>query len=116
MRPCLRPAALIALLLVAVATMTVDHAVARTCTLTGTAATCEDGRTGLCVGDAILWPDGTRCPLFRNPRVQIDTSGAVRIGPGVFVGSGTGRGNVPLDDPNGPYTSRRAFIDGVRSC
>ena len=35
-------------------------ALAANCKRNGNAVTCDDGRTGIFAGDAIIWPDGTR--------------------------------------------------------
>ena len=35
-------------------------ALAANCKRNGNVVTCDDGRTGIFTGDAIIWPDGTR--------------------------------------------------------
>ncbi len=89
-------------------------ATAQNCRRTGTAVTCDDGRTGQFTGDAIVWPDGTRSRAARHPSVIIGNRSSVQVGPGVFVGEG--KGSVPLDDPNSPYKQKCAMLDGVSYC
>ena len=51
------------------------------CKRNGNAVTCDDGRTGIFAGDAIIWPDGTRSSSARHPSVISGTrirSGSVR--------------------------------------
>jgi len=88
---------------------------AQTCTRSGSAVTCDDGRTGMFAGDTIIWPDGTRSSTKRHPSVIIGNPSSVIVGPGVFVGDGKG-GQVPLDNPNSPYKQRCAVLDGVSYC
>jgi hypothetical protein len=90
-------------------------AVAQSCTRSGDAVTCDDGRKGMFTGDAILWPDGTKSSASRHPSVIIGHPSSVIVGPGVFVGNGKG-GSVPLDNPNSPYKQRCAILDGVSYC
>lgn len=87
---------------------------AQNCTRTGNAVTCDDGRTGILAGDAIVWPDGTRSSSTPHPSVRIGHKDSVRVGPGVFVGQG--KGSVPLDDPNAPNKRNCAILDGVSYC
>lgn len=87
---------------------------AQNCKRSGNAVTCDDGRTGVLAGDAIVWPDGTRSSLTPHPSVHIGHKDSVRVGPGVFVGQG--RGSVPLDDPNAPNKRNCAILDGVPYC
>ncbi len=90
-------------------------ALAQACKRNGNAVTCDDGRTGLFAGDAIVWPDGTRSSASNpHPSVIIGHKDSVRVGPGVFVGQG--RGSVPLDDPNAPNKRNCAILDGVPYC
>lgn len=84
------------------------------CTRDGSMVTCDDGRRGIFSGDAIIWPDGTRSSASPHPSVIIGNKSSVRVGPGVFVGKGTG--SVPLDDPNAPNKTRCAILDGVAYC
>ncbi len=86
------------------------------CKRSGSTVTCDDGRTGIFAGDAIIWPDGTRSSSARHPSVQIGHKDSVRVGPGVFVGSPSGRGSVPLDDPNAPHKRDCAVLDNVSYC
>lgn len=86
-----------------------------TCTRTGTAITCPDGRVGVFTGDAVLWPDGTRSTTSpEHPAPGIHIGRGVQVGPGVFVG--TGRGSVPLDDPNSAYRRSCVVVDAVTYC
>jgi hypothetical protein len=87
---------------------------AQNCKRSGNAVTCDDGRTGLFTGDAIVWPDGTRSSSAPHPSVHIGHKYSVRVGPGVFVGQG--RGSVPLDDPGSPNKRNCAILDGVSYC
>ena len=89
---------------------------AQNCKRTGAAVTCDDGRTGVFAGDAIVWPDGTRSSAAPHPSVIIGHKPSVRVGPGVFVGSPSGQGSVPLDDPNAPNKKNCAILDGVSYC
>ena len=91
-------------------------ALAANCKRAGSVVTCDDGRTGIFGGDAIIWPDGTRSSSVRHPSVTIGHKDSVRVGPGVFVGSPSGRGSVPLDDPNAPHKRDCAVLDGVNYC
>jgi hypothetical protein len=84
------------------------------CKRTGNAVTCDDGRTGILAGDAIVWPDGTRSSSTPHPSVHIGHKDSVRVGPGVFVGQG--KGSVPLDDPGAPNKRNCAILDGVSYC
>jgi hypothetical protein len=87
---------------------------AQNCKRTGNAVTCDDGRTGILAGDAIVWPDGTRSSSTPHPSVRIGHRDSVRVGPGVFVGQG--KGSVPLDDPGAPNKRNCAILDGVSYC
>ncbi|MGD9921635.1 MAG: hypothetical protein AB7V13_09340 [Pseudorhodoplanes sp.] len=91
-------------------------ACAANCSRSGSMVTCDDGRTGILAGDAIIWPDGTRSSNVRHPSVSIGHKDSVRVGPGVFVGAPSGRGSVPLDDPNAPHKRDCAVLDGVPYC
>ena len=66
-------------------------ALAANCKRTGSVVTCDDGRTGIFAGDAIVWPDGTRSSSVKHPSVHIGHKDSVRVGPGVFVGSPSGK-------------------------
>ena len=91
-------------------------AIAANCKRTGSVVTCDDGRTGIFAGDSIVWPDGTRSSSVKHPSVHIGHKDSVRVGPRVFVGSPSGRGSVPLDDPNAPHKRDCAVLDGVSYC
>ena len=91
-------------------------ALAANCKRTGSLVTCDDGRTGIFAGDSIVWPDGTRSSSARHPNVHIGHKYSVRVGPGVFVGSPSVRGSVPLDDPNAPHKRDCAVLDGISYC
>ncbi len=86
------------------------------CKRNGNVVNCDDGRTGIFTGDAIIWPDGTRSTSAQHPSVRIGHKDSVRVGPGVFVGSPSGQGSVPLDDPNAPHKRDCAVIDSVSYC
>ena len=103
------------LVLSAAAVAAASSAMAQNCTRQGTDVTCDDGRRGVFTGDAIIWPDGTRANLASpHPSVIIGDKASVHIGPGVFVGKGTGM--VPMDDPNAPNKTRCAIVDEVSYC
>jgi hypothetical protein len=88
-------------------------AAAQTCRRTGSDVTCDDGRTGVFTGDAIVWADGTQSRAANpSPSVIIGNRPSVQVGPGVFVGTGKGT-RVPLDDPS---KKRCAVLDGVSFC
>jgi hypothetical protein len=101
----------------AAALLAASPAVAQNCTRNGPAVTCDDGRTGVFNGEAILWPDGTKSSAAsEHPSVIIGNKSSVQIGPGVFVGKGNGKGVVPLDNPNSPYKKQCAILEGVSYC
>jgi hypothetical protein len=91
-----------------------EAATAQRCTRQGNDVTCDDGRRGILEGDSILWPDGTRSSSSPHPSVIIGNKSSVHIGPGVFVGKGSGV--VPMDDPNAPNKTRCAIVDEVSYC
>ena len=63
----------------------------------------------------MAWADGTRSNLVSpHPSVIIGNKSSIQVGPGVFVG--TGKGNMPLDDPNAPNKTRCAIVEGVSYC
>lgn len=105
-------------LAVCVALMTlaaVTTATAQTCRRDGTSVTCDDGRRGVLSGPSIIWSDGTRSSAAtQHPSVIIGNKASVHVGPGVFVGQGSGV--VPLDDPHAPNKTRCAIVDGVSYC
>ncbi len=98
----------------AVTTGTLTGATAQVCNRAGANVTCNDGRRGILSGDAIVWSDGMRSSASPHPSVIIGNKDSVRVGPGVFVGKGSGA--VPLDDPNAPNKTRCAIVDGVSYC
>jgi len=90
-------------------------ALAQKCTRLGTDVTCDDGRRGIFTGDAIIWPDGTRSNLAsRHPSVVIGNKSSVIVGQGVMVGSGSGKGMVPMENP--AAQTRCPTLDGVPYC
>jgi hypothetical protein len=89
-------------------------AMAQSCRHDGPVVGCDDGRRGILSGDAIVWADGTRSSASPHPSVIIGHKPSVTVGPGVFVGKGSG--SVPLDDPNAPNKTRCAILDGVSYC
>jgi hypothetical protein len=100
---------------IALANLTVVGPVAaQSCHREGEAVICDDGRRGVLSGDAIIWPDGTRSSTTPHPSVNIGNKSSVVVGPGVFVGRGSG--SVPLDNPSSPNKSRCAILDGVPYC
>lgn len=105
-----------AVTVVVLMTLTPSVAVAANCKRSGSLVTCDDGRTGIFAGDAIVWPDGTRSSSAKHPSVHIGHKDSVRVGPGVFVGSSSGRGSTPLDDPNAPHKRDCAMLDGLSYC
>jgi hypothetical protein len=95
----------------------VAPALAQTCKREGTDVTCDDGRRGIWAGTSIIWQDGTRSSsATTHPSVIIGNKQSIRVGQGVFVGSGSNRNSVPLDDPNAPNKTRCAILDGVSYC
>lgn len=106
-----------AFLILLLALAAASPAFAQACKRTGNAVTCDDGRTGLFTGDAIIWPDGTKSSAAsQHPSVIIGHKPSVSVGPGVFVGTGKGKGSVPLDDPNAPHKRSCAILDGISYC
>ena len=92
-------------------------AMAQACARQGTDVSCDDGRRGLFAGDAIIWADGTRSNLASpHPSVIIGNKSSVVIGPGVFAGSGSGKGMVPMENPSAPGKARCPILDGVSYC
>jgi hypothetical protein len=95
--------------------MSVSCALAQACKREGSTVTCEDGRRGILADTAIIWSDGTRShSATPHPSVILGNTSSVHVGPGVFVGSGSGV--IPLDDPNVPNKTRCAIVDGVSYC
>ena len=90
---------------------------AQTCKREGTDVTCDDGRRGIWAGTSIIWQDGTRSSsATTHPSVIIGNKQSIRVGQGVFVGSGSNGNSVALDDPNAPNKTRCAILDGVSYC
>lgn len=106
------------LLLLTALTLTLaglSAAPAQTCKREGNSIGCDDGRRGILSGTSIIWTDGTRShSATPHPSVIIGNKPSVHVGPGVFVGSG--KGSIPLDDPNAPNKTRCAIVDGVSYC
>ena len=86
------------------------------CHRQGSVVTCDDGRRGVLEGNAIIWPDGTRSSSTPHPSVIIGNKSSVVIGPGVFAGSGSGKGMVPMENPSAPNKARCPVLDGVSYC
>ena len=92
-------------------------AMAQACTRQGADVTCDDGRRGIFAGESIIWADGTRSNLASpHPSVIIGNKSSVVIGPGVFAGSGSGKGMVPMENPSAPSKARCPILDGVSYC
>ena len=90
-------------------------AMAQACTRQGTDVSCDDGRRGIFAGDSIVWADGTRSSLASpHPSVIIGNKQSVVVGPGVFVGKGSGV--VPMENPSDPRRARCPVLDGVSYC
>jgi len=110
-------ALLFATLLAALAGNAAGPAMAQACTKQGVDVTCDDGRRGIFAGDAIVWADGTKSRLASpHPSVIIGNKSSVVIGPGVFAGSGSGKGMVPMENPSAPNKARCTVLDGVSYC
>src|ERR1700753_674121 len=76
-------------------------AIAQNCTRQGNDVTCDDGKRGIFTGDAIIWPAGTKPSLASpHPSVIIGNKASVIVGKGVMVGSGSGKGMVPMENPS----------------
>jgi hypothetical protein len=90
---------------------------AQSCTRQGVDVTCDDGRRGIFAGESLIWADGTRSNLVSpHPSVIIGNKSSVVIGPGVFAGSGSGKGMVPMENPSAPNKARCPVLDGVSYC
>ena len=93
----------------------ISGASAQACKRDGSVVTCEDGRQGILADTSIVWSDGTRShSATPHPSVIIGNKASVHVGPGVFVG--TGKGTMPLDNPNAPNKTRCAIVNGVSYC
>jgi hypothetical protein len=103
------------ILVSAAAALHAGPALAQVCTRQGIDVACDDGKRGMLSGDAIIWADGTRSSLTSpHPSVIVGNKSSVIVGPGVFVGKGTGA--VPMDNPSAPNKARCAVLDGVSYC
>ncbi|WP_315722779.1 MULTISPECIES: hypothetical protein [unclassified Bradyrhizobium] len=112
--PSSSPARLAVLLTAVLSVAAAAPARADQCTKQGVDVTCDDGRKGIWQGDAILWPDGTKSSLKPHPSVIVGNKASVVVGPGVFVGQGSGM--VPMDNPSSPNKLRCAVLEGVSYC
>jgi hypothetical protein len=92
-----------------------SSALAQNCTRQGNDVTCDDGKHGVFTGDAIVWPDGTKSSLASpHPSVIIGNKASVIVGKGVMVGSGGGKGVVPMENPSAQTSCPK--LDGVAYC
>ena len=108
-------ALLFSVLITGFAAATACPAMAQACIRQGTDVSCDDGRRGIFSGDAIVWADGTRSSLASpHPSVIIGNKPSVIVGQGVFVGSG--KGEVPMENPSDPRRARCPVLDGVSYC
>ena len=106
---------LFSLLVSAFAAGAAGPAMAQACTRQGTDVSCDDGRRGVFAGDSIVWADGTRSSLASpHPSVIVGHKQSVVVGPGVFVGKGSGV--VPMENPSDPRRARCPVLDGVSYC
>jgi hypothetical protein len=111
----MKPTLLLLTALVPLTLAGVSSASAQACKREGSSVMCEDGRQGILADTAIIWTDGTRShSATPHPSVIIGNKSSIRVGQGVFVG--TGRGSMPLDDPNAPNKTRCAIVEGVSYC
>ena len=105
------------ILVSALALSAAGPAMAQSCTRQGVDVTCDDGRHGIFAGESLIWADGTRSNLVSpHPSVIIGNKSSVVIGPGVFAGSGSGKGMVPMENPSAPNKARCPVLDGVSYC
>ena len=106
------------LLIAAIASATlygIPEVSAQACKRDGSVVSCEDGRQGILADTSIVWTDGTRShSATPHPSVIIGNKSSIQVGQGVFVG--TGKGTMPLDNPNAPNKTRCAIVDGVSYC
>jgi hypothetical protein len=104
-----------AALISALAALSAGPAMAQACTRQGVDVTCDDGKRGVFAGDAIIWADGSRSNLASpHPSVIIGNKSSVVVGPGVFVGKGSG--HIPMENPSAPHKARCPVLDGVSYC
>jgi hypothetical protein len=98
-----------------IATAFAGSALAQNCTRLGNDVTCNDGKRGVFTGDAIVWADGTKSSLASpHPSVIIGNKSSVIVGKGVMVGSGSGKGVVPMENPSAQTSC--PTLDGVAYC
>jgi len=104
-----------AVIATALALLSAAPASAQTCTRKANDVSCDDGKRGVFTGDAIIWADGTRANLAsRHPSVIIGNKSSVIVGQGVMVGSPSGKGVVPMENPSAQ--TRCPVLDGVAYC
>ena len=104
-----------AVLMAAIVSVAAGSALAQACTRAGVDVTCDDGRRGVFLGDAIIWTDGTRSSLTSpHPSVIVGNKSSVIVGQGVFVGQG--KGAVPMENPSDPRRARCPVLEGVAYC
>ena len=109
------PKMALAACIAATALISASPALAQKCTRQGNDVTCDDGKRGVFTGDAIIWADGTRANLAsQHPSVIIGNKSSVIVGQGVMVGSPSGKGMVPMENPSAQ--TRCPVLDGVAYC
>ena len=90
-------------------------AMAQSCTRQGVDVTCDDGRRGIFAGESLIWADGTRSNLVSpHPSVIVGNKSSVIVGKGVMVGSPSGKGSVPMENPSAQTSCPK--LDGVAYC
>ena len=100
---------------ITIALLSAAPAFAQTCTRQGNDVTCDDGKRGIFTGDAIIWADGTRSNLAsQHPSVIVGNKSSVIVGKGVMVGSPSGKGVVPMENPSAQ--TRCPVLDGAAYC
>ena len=103
------------ILVSALALAAAGPAVAQSCTRQGVDVTCDDGRRGIFAGESLIWADGTRSNLVSpHPSVIIGNKSSVIVGQGTMVGSGSGKGVVPMENPSAQ--TRCPVLDGAAYC
>src|ERR1700759_1805585 len=111
----IRPTKAFAAVTIAIALLAAAPALAQTCTRQGNDVSCDDGKRGIFTGDAIIWAEGTPANLASpHPSVVIGNRSSVIVGQGVMVGSGSGKGSVPMENPSAQ--TRCPVLDGVGDC
>jgi hypothetical protein len=99
-----------AMIAIAIALLCAAPALAQSCTRQGNDVTCDVGKRGISIGDAIIWADGTRANLAsQHPSVVIGNKSSVIVGQGVMVGSRGGKGVVPDGEPRADEMSRAGW-------